>query len=160
MDELKSLFPPSFARPTPAKSTKDGRSVAECPLFTKLPLEIRHMIYGHLLVVPEAISRAHELVGGVQTVLAQNYHPIPGLNAAILRTCRSIYDEALPVLYGCNEFDFRSPDNIKTFQEDGLIVNGRFPSEVSNFLYIGVLGLTIDSFQSQTGPSRPFDSTS
>lgn len=32
--------------------------------------------------------------------------PIPGGSAALLRTCRSIYDEAVPILYGKNRFRF------------------------------------------------------
>jgi len=109
-------------------STNCGNSIAECPLFTKLPMEVRNMIYGYLLVTPEIISHAHELVGGVQTVLAENHHPIPGLDAAILRTCRSIYEEALPILYGRNTFLFQHPDQIRAFQRDGLSERRAHPS--------------------------------
>lgn len=122
------MFSPPVARSLPENN---GCAVADCPLFTKLPLEVRNIIYGHLLIVPETINRAHELVSGVQTVIAKNCHSIPGLDATILQTCRSVYDEALPILYGCNFFSFRNPDHIKKFKSEGL---GDFGQELSNLL--------------------------
>lgn len=42
------------------------------------------------------------------------------VNAKILHTCRSIYDEAMPVLYNKNTFMFTSPQHIEDFAYDSF----------------------------------------
>ncbi|TGO42571.1 hypothetical protein BHYA_0007g00710 [Botrytis hyacinthi] len=69
-----------------AKSTKSA--------LDKLPLEVRRMIYKELLVNP--------VLGTMKAIEADTefgVEVIYGLTPAILRTCRSIYEEASEVLY-------------------------------------------------------------
>ena len=48
------------------------------------------------------------------------YSPIPDIDAALLRTCRLVYTEALPILYGSNVFQFSSSHAVRHFQSHGL----------------------------------------
>ena len=41
--------------------------------------------------------------------------PIKDINAALLRTCRAIYEETFPILYGNNRFVFHRPSQITEF---------------------------------------------
>ena len=93
----------------------------ECPLFFAIPVEIRHMIYHHILTTLEPIEKAHKHLGSKDTALLDNYKPIPNIDATILRTCRMIYNEALPILYGQNTFTFSSANSIRSFQSKSLI---------------------------------------
>ena len=54
-------------------------------------------------------------------VLIDNYQPVSGLDATVLRSCRLIYSEALPILYGQNTFEFASANAVSDFQSKGLI---------------------------------------
>lgn len=95
-----------------------------CPLFTSIPVEIRHMVYSFLLTTPEPIEKAQKHLGPKETALLDNYIPIPNIDAAILRTCRLIYNEGLPILYG-NTFEFSSAHSIRSFASKSLL---NFPS--------------------------------
>ncbi len=94
---------------------------SDCPLFTEIPAEIRHMAYRQLLTIPDPIEKAHKHLGSKDTALLDNYNPIPHIDAAILRTCRLVYSEALPILYGQNTFEFSSANSIRSFQSKSLI---------------------------------------
>jgi len=50
-----------------------------------------------------------------------NYKPIPNVDAAILRTCRAVYSEALPILCNQNVFQFSNARAISNFQNKGLV---------------------------------------
>lgn len=97
------------------------KSQPGCSLFTAIPVEIRHIIYRHLLVTLDTIERAHKHLGSKDTALIDNYQPIPHIDAAVLRTCRLVYSEALPILYGQNTFGFSSANAIRSFQSKSLI---------------------------------------
>ena len=45
------------------------------------------------------------------------------MDATILRTCRRIYQEALPMLYGDNLFQFYTPAELNLFKTHGIIKN-------------------------------------
>jgi hypothetical protein len=79
------------------------------------------MIYRRLLMIPDPIEKAHKHLGSKDTALLDNYNPIPHIDAAILRTCRLVYSEALPILYGQNTFEFSSANSIRSFQSKSLI---------------------------------------
>ena len=87
------------------------------------------MIFHHLLTTAEPIKKPHKHLGSKETALLDNYKPIPQLDSAILRTCRLIYAEALPVLYGQNTFEFSSANAIRSFQSKSLI---GYPGRVPN----------------------------
>lgn len=42
------------------------------------------------------------------------------IDSAILRTCHKVYEEALPILYGCNTFCFSDPEDITRFRHEGV----------------------------------------
>ena len=95
------------------KTTPQAKDQSGCPLFTTIPVEIRHLIYRELLTTPEPIDRAHKQLGSKETAMLDQYQKIPNLDAPILRTCRTIYNEALPILYGLNTFQFASSQSIR-----------------------------------------------
>ena len=98
-----------------------GMKVQEdCPLFKVLPPEIRHMIWALLLVSPDTIESPNRLLASKTPLLTNDYHPVPGIDAVILRTCREIYNEALLVLYGRNTFFFTSSHSLSEFAGDDL----------------------------------------
>lgn len=72
------------------------------------------MIYHHVLVSSERITHAHDLLG-YKTIVASNHRPITDIDSRLMRTCRLIYDETSPVLYGKNRFEFSSPDSMVRF---------------------------------------------
>lgn len=80
------------------------------------------MIYEHLLVLVDPIDseQANKLLGENKTILLNQCHPISHIGATLLRTCRTIYQEALPVLYGRNVFDLSSPKAIRDFRDSGI----------------------------------------
>ena len=45
---------------------------------------------------------------------------IADVDATFMRTCRSVYDETMPILYGNNVFLFDNPDGIEQFRSRGL----------------------------------------
>ncbi|KAF2084200.1 hypothetical protein K490DRAFT_59782 [Saccharata proteae CBS 121410] len=73
------------------------------PLFARLPLEIRRQVYSHLLHQPSPILCVDR--GGLpRTAYA--------LAPAILRSCRLVLAEALPVLYSQNRFTINHIPNL------------------------------------------------
>ncbi|CAK1365456.1 unnamed protein product [Cercospora beticola] len=64
--------------------------------FLELPAELRVLVYEHLLVASEPWRLA---------ALEENRST---LYPNILATCKLVRQEATPVLYGCNEFEFNS----------------------------------------------------
>jgi len=95
-----------------------------CAFFTKLPLELRKLIYEHLLVSDETITPDRQLVGDKrENYLERNgddYTPAKGLDATILQSCEAVYDEAYPILYGQNNFHFHDSLELYDFKADGM----------------------------------------
>jgi hypothetical protein len=72
--------------------------------FLELDYDIRLQIYGELLIRPDSTPlEFHQKPIRLWTdnALLQTFQP------QILRTCKQIYNEAMPLLYGQNEFKFR-----------------------------------------------------
>jgi hypothetical protein len=99
-----------------------ARQQDSCPFFDKLPLEIRLLVYRELLVSEKTIVGLSMMVGKerLKRRMQSNYDPIPDIDAAILRTCRKAYNEAIDTLYGENLFKFSSIRTLNAFKEDGL----------------------------------------
>lgn len=89
----------------------------------ELPTEILDAVFSELLVYPRRICQAHKLLGTEQ-VMEFRCSRIKGLESAILGTCRSIYLQALSILYGNNTFMFDSGESLTEFAHKGL--NGQF----------------------------------
>ncbi|KAL8823802.1 MAG: hypothetical protein Q9191_005538 [Dirinaria sp. TL-2023a] len=96
----------------------------QCPLLEYLPVEIRLLIYKHLLVADKVI-RGGELVQDklISLIIPDQRPPMLdlGIDSTILRTCRQIYREALPILYKDNTFGFSQVKMIKAFKKEGLV---------------------------------------
>lgn len=52
--------------------------------------------------------------------MLDSIQPVKDIDSAILRVCRSVYDEALPVLYGHNTFEFAKPRKLQDFSHGYL----------------------------------------
>jgi len=88
-----------------------------------LPAELRQQIYRELLHSPRSIHGG-ELVEEKATALiipdtVQAYQ-ILAIDATILRTCRKVYQEALPILYQVNQFGFQDVRSLWAFRSGGL----------------------------------------
>jgi len=93
----------------------------QCAFFNDFPQEVRDIIYRCLLKQKPMIVEPDRLVELRNTSMVL---PVPrprtSLDATILRTCRRIYKEALPILYSENWFCFDNAAAIKTFSVRGL----------------------------------------
>lgn len=91
------------------------------PTFQSLPPEIRNEVYGHLFGNQDRIELIHKFPPPHVTDQADESNgyeftstpkPLSGFlvglrrHSAILRTCRQIYQEAVPILYGSTVFSF------------------------------------------------------
>ncbi|KAL8692283.1 MAG: hypothetical protein Q9218_002652 [Villophora microphyllina] len=106
--------------PTPPTSDSSGTPTKKALSFQTLPSEIRSMIYDELLVSAQCIKKPHKLVCNKKSIMLDSIKPIKDIDSAILRVCRSIYYEALPVLYGNNTFEFCKPRKLRDFSHAGL----------------------------------------
>ncbi len=99
-----------------------ARQQDSCSFFVKLPLELRLLVYRELLVSEKTIVGLSMMVGKerLKRKMQSKYDPIPDIDAAILRTCRKAYNEAIGTLYGENIFKFSSIRALNAFKEDGL----------------------------------------
>ena len=97
-----------------------------CGTLSKLPREVRSMIYTNVLVYEFTIVRPHRFLGRQPPILAKDSKYFPSIDAALLRTCKVIYHEAIRILYSKNRFQFCKPSDIEKFAHLGL---GTFPFE-------------------------------
>ena len=86
----------------------------------KVPPEIRALIHEQLLRSRGPINKAHKLNGTNKAFLCKHYSPIDDIDSTILRFCRSVYDEARPILYGLNHFYSDNLEHIEQFAHDGV----------------------------------------
>lgn len=82
--------------------------------LSRLPLEVRQCIYRHLL---RARGPIQVLNGWSQ--LCRRQQPAPALYPAVLAVCRQVFDEAVRVLYGENEFRYLVRDQAKVVELGG-----------------------------------------
>ncbi len=103
----------------PPKPTR--RMIA--PFLAILPVELRQQIYRELLESPRSI-RGGDLVEEKAAALVvsdiRHAHQILAIDSTILRTCRKVYEEALPILYKVNHFGFRDVRSLRAFRSRGL----------------------------------------
>ena len=78
------------------------------------------MIYKMLLKTEKRIQNAHKILGRHPPIMAEEATHIKAIDVALLRTCRTVYQEALHILYGMNRFDFRKAEDIEKFAHFGL----------------------------------------
>ncbi|KAL8656499.1 MAG: hypothetical protein Q9210_000214 [Variospora velana] len=90
------------------------------PSLNSLPLEIKQMVYRELLVSSANIKKPHRLVCNKRSIMLDSVQPVKDIDSRILRVCRSIYAEALPILYGQNIFEFAKPRKLRDFSHGYL----------------------------------------
>ncbi|KAL8897039.1 MAG: hypothetical protein Q9192_002780 [Flavoplaca navasiana] len=127
---LTPLLPPRLKKPPKESSSKllpsppsSDTSSTPCngPLsFQALPLEIRHMVYHELLQSAAPIRKPHKLVCNKRSIMVDSTQPVKDIDSSILRVCRMIYSEAVPILYGRNTFEFSKPRKMRDFSHAGL----------------------------------------
>ena len=91
-----------------------------CGTLTKLPFELRCIVYMNVLNCEMNISQASDVLGPGPPIMAKEAEHIGAIDPALLRTCRTIYSEAITVLYGGNLFEFLTLSGIQHFAHDGL----------------------------------------
>ena len=95
---------------------------SQCMFFSKLPPEIRMMVYRRILTTKTRLNPGAEIEKTSCTLTTDDNDPsrISGIDSAVMRTCRKMYHETLPVLYSENKFVCRTPEQLKAFQEGNL----------------------------------------
>ncbi|KAI4285382.1 MAG: hypothetical protein L6R38_000680 [Xanthoria sp. 2 TBL-2021] len=88
----------------PKRRREKANTAWEANLLSKLPIELRLKIYRHLLVTQDDTKDPGSLVRRMNRFDAHFRKP-PDFDATILRACRQVYTEALPILYGENIFE-------------------------------------------------------
>ena len=87
-----------------------------CGTVSKVPREVRNMIYNNVLIYHHgSILRPHRFLGRHLPIAAEESKHIEAIDAALLRTCKAIYHEAIHILYGKNLFYFLKPGDIEDF---------------------------------------------
>ena len=90
-------------------------AVSNSRLFV-VPPEIRTNIYIRVLVSSNPIDRPHQLLHCAASAMLNERKMIPDIDAAIVRTCRRVYDETMPILYGNNRFVFKKAEDVSSFE--------------------------------------------
>lgn len=93
------------------------------PFLAKLPVELRRQIYGELLKSPRSIRGGELVEEKAMTIVIRDIrqpHQILAIDARILRTCREVYEEALPILYQFNHIGFQDVRSLRAFRAGGL----------------------------------------
>ena len=85
-------------------------------MLGRLPPELRILVWQELLVSKDIVYRAHTIISLERDIMVNTHLPQNDIDSSVLRTCRKIYHEALPILYGNNNFEFHNVDQIRNFQ--------------------------------------------
>ncbi|KAI9700732.1 MAG: hypothetical protein M1836_002101 [Candelina mexicana] len=160
-----SLFRPSLSQPASASewedvsdagsstTTSSAASFASSSPFLRLPTELRLNIYKHLLVTSAVINNPLDSLKQSQN---RKKAPvtIPGLDAVILQTCRSIYQEAVPILYGDNRFRFMDGTFTEMFATNGMGLPSWYKTVPSRLERIRSMDLIFRAFWQRWEPNR------
>ena len=114
--------------------TTTRRNASNKPAFP-LPPEVRLMIYELLLVHPDQSLKPN---GFLHYEARRPHRESDYIFTSILRACRNIYEEALPILYGKNTLTFH--DNkfskpVLPFPEGHLVMVKRIEVDISPIMY-------------------------
>ncbi|PVH92602.1 hypothetical protein DM02DRAFT_270296 [Periconia macrospinosa] len=126
----------SWIKKLRGKTTSNQASnQASSPLFAKLPVEVRERIYEYVLLgsgavqwyFPQAYTAMRKPLslttmpclatdGGLENIHSQTSREETGASGcSLLRTCRLIYTEALPILYCNMQFAFETAGSLRAF---------------------------------------------
>ncbi|KAL8787424.1 MAG: hypothetical protein Q9213_002201 [Squamulea squamosa] len=114
-----------------ATRRKNSNAAPKKNTLMKLPLETRLEIYRYLLIAPGIIKEPGVLIWNTNH-FSVDLRATPDIDATILRTCRQIYTEALPVLYSENMFQFFKMPYLKMFRTQGLDTTSSIGSALGN----------------------------
>ena len=80
------------------------------------------MVYRRVLTTKARLNAGAEIEKMACNLTTDDNDPshISNIDSAVMRTCQKMYHETLPVLYGENKFVFRTPEQLKAFQEGNL----------------------------------------
>ncbi|KAF2655927.1 hypothetical protein K491DRAFT_405123 [Lophiostoma macrostomum CBS 122681] len=104
---LNSIIKPKY------NSRTETSTQRQCPLFTKLPTEIRLLIWEYVIGSPD--------------IHVQYYRKHPKNWAAIIYTCRLIHSETHPLLYTQPTLHFPSTDAFSIFRFSTSTTRTMFP---------------------------------
>ena len=104
------------------KASKKLARPGQCMFFSKLPPEIRTVIYRWILTTPTVLNAGAEIEKMASTLTTDDNDPssISGIDSAVMRSCQRMYHETLPVLYCENKFAFRTPEQLQAFRQGNL----------------------------------------
>ena len=98
-----------------------GGTSSPCGTLGKLPLELRTMVYRKVLRYEKwCIQEAQEFMDRHPPIMAGEAPYLEDNDAFLLRTCRTVYQEAVHILYGGNAFSFSKPEDIEKFAHFGM----------------------------------------
>ncbi len=103
-----------------ASSPFSGTTSSPCGTLSKLPLELRIMVYKRVLRFERHIKQAHRFLERYPPIMANQGTHVEAIDPALLRTCCAIYNEAIHILYGMNHFHFSTLKDIEVFEHVGL----------------------------------------
>lgn len=95
-------------------------------------MELRVLIYRELLLSKSGgrVEEPHKLLDKKSSSLIHMHRVAmecfvrdPHIDSSILRTCRRVYQEGLPILYGDNVFMFSQAIGVKTFRAEQISKN-------------------------------------
>ena len=112
--EARNEVKPPVLRPLFATAS------SPCGTLSKFPLEIRIMVYKSVLHFKNKIRQAHRFLERYPPIMAKDSTHIEAIDAVLLRTCRTVYQEAVQILYGMNRFYFSKPTELEDFAHMGL----------------------------------------
>ena len=78
-------------------------------------MELRILVWIDVLVSSADIANAHKVMRSRDPLIVTHFPPIKDIDAALLRTCRAVYEETFPILYGNNRFVFFRTSQISKF---------------------------------------------
>ena len=78
-------------------------------------MKLRILVWIDVLVSSADIANAHKFMRPREPLIVTDFPPIKDIDAALLRTCRAIYEETFPILYGNNRFVFFRTSEIPKF---------------------------------------------
>lgn len=109
------------AEPHLPSHRKGNTDSSPCGTLSKLPLEIRIMVYSRVLLYEGPfIKQPHKFLGRHRSIMTEDSKYVEAIDAALLRASKAIYHESLHILYGKNDFHFRKPSDLTEFAHAGL----------------------------------------
>ena len=110
-------------------------------VFGKLPLEMRLKIWTETLSAKGIMAGVYASTMPERALLLAETPKEGEINVAILRTCRAIYEETLPILYNSNWIQFSSESQISHFRSCRLP-----PSDLTTLSSPPIFGFKSDDY--------------